>query len=61
MFLIKNPQFLYNFFFETWSKCPPYELVILTKSQRNRLKNVYFFIKSIFQGHMSILGPHTVD
>ena len=59
LLLIKNPQFLPNIF-ETWSKGLPHELVILNKSQRNWVKIVDFFNNSIFLGHMSILGPHTV-
>ena len=45
--IIKNPQFLPDFF-ETWSKCPPYESVILTKSQRNWVKIADFLIKAYF-------------
>ena len=47
MVLLKNPQFLPNFF-ETWSKWPPCESVILTKSQRNRIEIVYFLIIAYF-------------
>ena len=50
MLLLKNPQFLPNFF-ETWSKWP---------SSKKLEENCGFFNKSIFWGHMSILSPHTV-
>ena len=46
-------------FYETSSKGPPHQLVILTKSQRTWLKIEDFF-NSIFLGHMSFLGPNTV-
>ena len=59
MLLLKNPQFLPNFF-ESWSKWPTHEVVILTKSQINWVKIVDFLNNSMFMGHMSILGPHTV-
>ena len=39
---------------------PTHKVVILTKSQRNWVKIVDFLNNSIFLGHMSILGPHTV-
>ena len=47
MLLLENPQFLPKFF-ETWSKGPPHDLVIQTKSQRNWLKIVDFLIKAYF-------------
>ena len=45
--LSKNPQFLPNIF-ETWSKLPTNEMVILTKSQKSRIKIADFLIKAYF-------------
>ena len=59
MLLIKNPQFLPNFY-DTLSKCPTHELVILAKCHKNWVKIVDFFINSIFLGRWSILLDHTV-
>ena len=42
MVLLKNPQFLPNYY-ETWSKCPTIELVILTKFDNNWVKIVDFY------------------
>ena len=56
MLLIKYPQFLANFF-ETWSKL----LTHFDQVSKKLGKNCGFFDNNIFMGHMSILGPHTVN
>ena len=47
MLLIKNPQFLPNFY-DTLSKCPTHELVILAKCHKNWVKIVDFFLIAYF-------------
>ena len=45
---IKKSAILTQFFFETWSKLPSNEVVILTKSQKNWVKIADFLIKAYF-------------
>ena len=47
MLLIKNPQFLPNFY-DTLSKCPTHELVILAKCHKNWVKIVDLLLIAYF-------------
>ena len=59
MLLIKNPQFLPNFY-DTLSKCPTHELVILAKCHKNWVKIVDFLLIAYFWAGVNFAGPYCI-